>query len=209
MPVIGSEDVFEIIDYQTRATETFTNVYYYFQQSAANPATASAVGVAFQTQVLPFILAIQSVSILHTRLEVQQLGSLNNFAEVILSNADGEVTGENMPTFIAAPFRLFRDTKETRSGWKRIAGMVEENIAGDFFEATYLSALQTAANGLETSLTPSGFTLFPCIVGGKYDTTQDPPVLKPPTQWVYNLIQGIEAVNRVTTQNSRKRGRGI
>jgi hypothetical protein len=209
MPAIGTSVVFELRDFQTFFGSTFLNVYHYVQDTAGTADSASNVAAAFLTTVLPDILAMQSESLEHTLIEVEQLGSLTNYTTLVLIGADGTETGSDMPQYNSAAFKLVRTTKETRNGSKRIAGMTEENVTGNNFTAGFKTEMDGVAATLESPLVSGSITHLPAIVGGKYDTTVTPAVLKPVANWVYNPISSVAASSRVTTQNTRKVGRGI
>jgi hypothetical protein len=208
MPAIGSSFVFEIRDIQVYVQQTVINVYHFLQDGGAFADAALNVANQWASDVLLDILAIQNTGLEHVRLEVEQLGSLTNYAELALTGQNGTESGGFMPPFVSAPFTYLRSTKETRNGSKRFAGMTDENVTADGFIPTYQNELDALATVLGADLVTGAFTHHPVILGKRYDKTVDPPELLPVAQWVINPISGVQAGTNPTTQNTRKIGRG-
>jgi hypothetical protein len=112
-----------------------------------------------------------------------------------------------LANYQAAGIRLLRTTKETRSGWKRYAAGNEAVIDGNGWTAPFLVILDNLAAVLNDFLTIGVDQLDPVIVR----QTRDPVTgdLLPPAQWIYNIIASVEVKQFVTTQNTRKLGRGV
>jgi hypothetical protein len=183
-------------------------VYGYRQTSGGVPDDAVQVIAAYLGQVMPSVLAIQNAGVDHYEIEVEQLGSVSNFATAPQTGLIGTQPGSFQPPFVAAPFTLQRTTKETRNGRKRYVGLTEEVVTGDGWLASFETTLQALADALEAGLTTPGFTHELVIIGRRYDRTVDPPELLPVSQWFYNPVSAVSFDARATTQNTRKIGRG-
>lgn len=209
MPTIGSTFVYEIKDYQIYAGQQVLNIYNYYQVETVTPASASAVATVFDQDILSEVVKIQNTAVAHTLIEVTQLGSLSNFGTRTPTNDQGTLPGgtENVAPFIAARLDLLRTTKETRRGYKRIVGQKEENMVGAYWSSAYIALLETLANvlSLQLPVTAESVVLEPCIVGIRKDVNGNQ---LPVAQWVYNQVADVQAQPVITTQNSRKLGRG-
>lgn len=203
MPVVGSNFVFEIKDQQVLGSQPVENVWYYVQTTGATPVDASLVGAAFSDIVIDALIQIQSTGLSHVTLEVQQLASLTNFVVFAISGKAGDQTGQGAPSHDAWKVRILRTSKETREGAKRIAGLTEGNIAGDFIDAAVRSNFDAVLSAIDVPLTVDGQTLELAIVGGKKDPATGEQ--KPADEWIYQLSAGLTTGYEVTTQNSRKR----
>jgi len=109
----------------------------------------------------------------------------------------GNRVGESMPTYVAASLKYNRSSRETGSGWKRFGPMTEGDVVGDFFHASYVAFMDNAAVALEGAVVGASATYEPIIFRAANTAIDVTPR--------YQLISGVSAVNRVTTQVSRKR----
>jgi len=203
MPLVGTNPLFKITEFQTYIGQPCINTFWY-RTANANVVVASAISAAFQTAVSVARRAISNTFWSSDSLEVEQVNSLSNFGEFTSYGAGTYTTGstEAVAQFIAAPLRLLRTTKETRSGWKRLAGLSEGQLAGETLTVAMLALMQTYADLLEAPLSAGGETHFPVIV--RIVKTGVPPEPVDPTLWIYNPVSAVVPVDRVTTQNSRK-----
>lgn len=206
MPIVGDGSLYQIKDFQLRGSDQFLNVYHYYLD--VPPDTIDAIDIAGAWHAL-FALQIPQLQppvITHTTLVVDELTSNQNFVEIPALTGAGTLVGVELASYQAASFRLLRTTKETRSGWKRMAAGTEDVIGGNAWSIPFIAELEEFAGVLGAFLDLGVNRPYPVIVGKTY--TGDPPVLNPPNQWLYNPISAVEAVTIVTTQNTRKRGRG-
>lgn len=149
--------------------------------------------------------SVHPVQLASAVIDTCEITNLTNGVDIAnkLYNGAGDVSGNNMPSFTAWGFQLYRTNRITRHGWKRIVGVPEEWTIGNNADPTRLAALGTAASMLGSPVIKSGtldedFTMTPVIVGrtrvaGKYelDLTKINPVQS-------------AAYIRLTTQNTRK-----
>lgn len=203
MPIVGALPLYQIVEKQNYNGQPGPiNVFWYVSQTGSEP-SALAVSTAFQTKMSAARRACSNTSWSSAFMQVWNVNSLTNFGEFTSYGAGTLSDGtQEAPRFMAASIRLLRTSKETRSGWKRLMGLTEGVLSTGTFTAGYLALLNTYAALLDDLLTAGGETLSPCIVGKSYDP--DTGEENPPAVWLYNVIAGAAAVDRPTTQNSRK-----
>lgn len=202
MPAVGGGSLFKIVVHSSFLGVPGQNRFYYV--SFEQPSTISIANVvaAFENKV-----AADWEFLVHegwdtTKIVAEELTSLANFFEGSSNIGPGTETGDAMPPFVTFKIRLNRATKETRSGWKRLAGVDESRVGSGILIANALAEAQALADDFADDLTPTGGTLVPCIVRETY--TGDPPVLNPVSQWIYNLVSSATAKDDVGSQNTRK-----
>jgi len=116
--------------------------------------------------------------------------------------ATGTTAGFGAPPFVAARVDLFPSSKETRRGYKRFAGVSVSFIEDDLLVGFQATDLTNLGNILDDSLPDgTGGDFVPVIVNrasiedGLYPAT-------------YSDVSGVFARARLTSQNTRKIGRG-
>lgn len=155
----------------------------------------------------PLLFTAQSNSVVGGTLVVENLTDGLTFAEVPLVG-QGSLEGDISPAFVAAGIKLTRTNKLTRSGSKRIPGMVEAVITNGQFTPGFITGnLEPLAAALAEPHyavlgTGENVQIQPVIIGRK----QDPPGSGRYT-WDLNRVQAVSGwtVNpNVTSQVSRK-----
>lgn len=206
MPVVGNGSLFKVIDFQSRGVDTFLNRYWYFIDLV--PGTVPIVGVlnSFEAVLAAWLPPIQPTVVNHTVVSGDEVTSASNFLERASIIGPGTLAGDELASYQAVGIRLLRTTRDTRSGWKRIAAGVETSIGGNNWGPAFLASVQSYAVTLYDSLNVGSYYLDPVIVRQTYAAGTGE--LNPPSQWIYNVISGAEVKPQVTTQNSRKVGRG-
>ena len=203
MPLVGSNALFEITEHQSYSGSVPKNVFWYRTNSAAI-VTASVINAAFQALVTTARRAASNPRWSSVTFEINQVNSLDNFGEFSSYGAGTYTTGttEDAASMLCAPIRLFRTSKETRSGWKRLSGLSEGMLEGNTLTSAYLAIVQTYADLLDGVLSAGGESHTPVIVR----KTRDPITkeLLDPSLWIYNPVSSAVALDRVATQNSRK-----
>lgn len=181
---------------QSNPLNPMMNVFYY--ESTAGGSSASALGGAFDTVVLPDIANIQSNTVIYDGITVQDLDDPANFA--VLNPTTNQGTGgggvDVLPPFMAWSFQYFRATTASRHGWKRFAGLEEGMITGSLPTAAMLTLIQT----LEVTLR-SHLPAFP--VGWDPRIGRRPPVGGTIDQTILFPVADVQYRN-ITTQNTRK-----
>lgn len=150
----------------------------------------------------------QSNLLYYRRCELYEVNGLDYGIYASPTNQTGTQVGEPLPSFTSVSMQQVRQTRATRHGWKRFAGITENQVVGNTLTSPGLLTWQDIADGLfdGTFVLPSiefpetrSLTLRPIIWGGN-----DPryPFGR------YSDISSVVVKNVVTTQNTRKVGRG-
>ena len=202
-------NVYRIVDDYTVLGQKCSNVYFY--QIGSGLATGiEELLPLWVEQVLPDLLPLQQSYVVHTRVSIQNIFNLAEYAEDLMSEAGtASFGGDPLPSFFAGGFTLARETPVTRSGKKRYY-MGSEALQNSGF---WTSDILTPANALATQLgdvLTLGLiqTLFPVIVGRieyEEDKYRLPETMAEAT--VNGVVDGLFSL-LCTTQNSRKVGVG-
>lgn len=194
MPTL-TEGLYELVLEQDYLSQSIINVFHYVN-ALGDDDLQGLCADSFDQDILPGLSIIQSDSLSYTNIRVANLTGDLADANLTPATTQGLVNGEDVTTFMAAPFRYNRLTKDTRNGSKRFAGLVEANTLTVGFLPAYLTALQLFATLLDDDISVPGGIFEPVILS-KPDN--------PPGTWTYNPLDSVTALNRTTSQNSRKR----
>lgn len=190
----STSGIYEVILEQTYQGQKLLNVFHYLNTLDTDDLQTEC-GTAFDEDVLASIANIQNNGVVYDTIRVANLTGTGADIFVDPSISVGVIAGFDAASFIGVPFRYNRTTKETRNGSKRFAGTTENVMLDDKFEATYFTTMQATAVVLETQIS---------TVGGLFD----PIILRKPAAagptFTYNEVLGVSALNRQTTQSSRK-----
>lgn len=206
MPAIGSNSLFEVVDVQSRGVDEILNRYWYFASVAPGSAAAGDVATQFENIFSVWLPPVQPDVLSHDIIRVDEVTSISNFIERPSVIPDGALLPPELASYQCAAIRLLRTTKETRSGWKRIAAGNEDAIGGNNWGPAFQGLLDNLAAVMNDHLALPGVDADPVIIRKTYDSGTGE--LNPPTLWIYNFISSAEAKTQVTTQNTRKVGRG-
>lgn len=194
-----TEGLYKIILEQTYSAQTLLNVFW-FVNSLGSDDEQDKAAEAFDETILPILKAAQATSLTYTSIRaVNVTGDLADFVLTPTTLA-GTSVGDPVNTFTAAGIRLNRTTKETRNGQKRFAGMVEQRMENQAWDAAFLVVLGDVADALVADISTVGGIFEPVIA------RQDPIT---PTNWFANPVASATVNAFVTSQVSRKRGQGI
>jgi len=201
---MATGDIFEVTVFSQYLGEAANNVFHYVQ-TAGSGASAPALLIAFETFILGNMADIQSEEVSYQRVKVMNLSSITDNAENTSPTQElGDVEGTPAPSFLAINFQSDRPDLSWRHSYKRFAGLVTAYINGNSYLITG-TGLETAADDLadwmSTAISEDGKTFAPCQirktkVGGV---------------WTYDVnyvITNYEWDLQITTQNTRKPGRG-
>lgn len=188
---------FVLKDFQTLADQQVLNVYVYENTSGAGDGTLLAA--AFFANILStLIVGMQASAVLHDHLEFVCLEDPTDFGSLITA-VPGGVAGDVLPVQDCYAIRLDRSSRESRNGQKRLAGVPEAyNNIGQLSGSAFLQ-LQVVAEAMATVLIDAD--------GNEYT----PRIWRRPVGAGIGTFYGIQtatASDFVTTQNTRKRGRG-
>lgn len=166
--------------------------------------TAMAFGDYWEANVLPSILGILSSATVVDDLYVVNLDDPSDF-HVTVSGATGVVGDEAMPPFVAFEFEYVRTTRAINNGRKSFGLVAEGSVTGGVISGATATAAAALADLLGSNLTD--------VVGPK---TWAPRLWRRPGTYASGVVSApglfypVQEVNyrRVSTQNTRKIGRG-
>jgi len=206
-PNVG--DIVQITDVQTYLGQTVLNVYFYELTAMESAVDYADIAEAFDNVVRQELLPAQVDGLVHTNILVKNLTNGVDIWDQVDAVAGANTAGDDTPSFTALGFRLVRSTALTRHGSKRIAGVPENAISGntETYGGTTIADIEAALGApIERSGTVDhDVTAIPVIVGripegdpgaGGLDLSKINPVAS--AQFI-----------RVTTQTTRRAGRGV
>lgn len=150
---------------------------------------------------LQHVLSTQSSAVTHDQLELFDMTDGVDYASMTLTVDNvGQRSGEARAPFEAWAFRLNRETRATRHGQKRLAGVAEGDAADYEPTTAMLAILATAATNFEDGL-------YQPVMGARVRMCRNVIVSKPPTgAWTLDDVNGVSSVQfvRLTSQVSRR-----
>lgn len=197
-------DLLQVIDNQSYLGQQVLNVYYY----RVAPVTGIAdpyldnLNTLWEDSVLDAVRSIQTDYILHVSREWRNLtNGTDLFVDsTVLPGSIPVAEALTTPSFTSAGFLLQRESLVTRNGYKRFAGLSEENIRGN------------TIIGLDTQIADIENQLAADLVAGLI-TLAEPIIVKRPITvptGVYEFARiGSAQFRGLGTQNTRKAGRGV
>lgn len=206
MPLVNTAKIYELVISGVQSGGAFNHVLHYINDGLSTSDPGSVVLVnEWVSQVSADYVALVSSTVQIDTLSCRRLNNITDFKETPVT-LTGAIGGDRTPRFTAWRIDKVRATKETRSGSIRIPGVTEADTltSGSQLTVAALARLTTLAGTLGNNIIQGGDAFQMVIVGNKYDTTQDPPVLKAEGLWSYNRISALSAIGAVTSQVSRK-----
>jgi len=194
---IATNGIYELRFRTQRAGQDLYNVFHFLDTTGLDT-HAQDLADTWKIAKTAFIRDLLSSAVTFT--DILCFSVFGTGIEVTVPYTGGETgnrVGESMPSYVATSLKYQRSSRETGSGWKRFGPMTEPDVLGDFFEAVYLSFMDNAAAALEGAVVGASATYEPIIFRAA-NTAKDPLPR-------YQLISSVNALNRVTTQTSRKR----
>lgn len=186
--------LYELLLEQDFGGEKVLNVFHYLSNTSDDD-EQDLCATAFDEDIMAALAAIQSSLVTYEFIRVKNITGTLADSVLTPSQTDGDVVGANMTGALAVSFRYNRVSKDTRNGSKRFVGLIEENVTASTFIPAYITDLDALAVLLGTDISTVGGVFAPVIVR------------KPPDGagvYTYNTVANVVALNRVTTQNSRK-----
>lgn len=207
---LADNDIYEIVDIGYNNDQLNINVYHYFADNpVAGNVNAETLAGLFVEDVLPKVAAIQNTSLLHTQVQVKNLfDPTDAFTDLIA--VPGTVTNsDEAPIMLAIGVTLSHNNAAVRKGRKAYGGLDEAEMAnGSVVGSGLITSLGNLMTQLVDPLTDTLVdTYFPIVLssllaGGGYGV---PANL---SQAVYGVLDAATYNPLITTQNSRKTGRG-
>jgi hypothetical protein len=200
-------------DFQSYDTEVLLNVYFF--QDLLLASTAENLCDAWIAGFLPKVIACQTATVVHDKVDCVNLADPGNFFETPTGDA-GEFAGASMPAHDAVNFSLRLNTRAIRPGSKRYAGVPEPSTDRNFInDAGYIAALEDLRIQQSAVLLSGVVATFQPVVVKRVKYNPDPGDL---TKFAYRLpetepeflsgdIVGALVNLRVSHQVSRNNGR--
>lgn len=206
---IVANDILQIEDHQTYLGQQVLNVYHYRVESFESAASYEDFADQWQVLVMSDIINIQVTNVVHARTVVRNLTNGIDIYEQVISTT-GTVSGDGLPSLVAASFRLVRTDATTRHGAKRIAGLAESQIAYNDPISAAVAAFNNVAASMgdvveQTGTVDHDFLLQPVIVG-RTETAPGSGMYELDLTKI-NLVQSAQFI-RISSQTTRRAGRG-
>lgn len=208
-----TSDILRFTARQEYLGQVLENVFFYEVVNVPNDPTFlnpyDAILASFETRWGVQVRTIQGTQLAHRNYRVDNLSNGFDFRELNI-NLFGGAGGQPMPSYVALAVRLHRGSNITRDGQKRIAGLTEVEVDGNLHQlnATNVAQIEDAHKGTLVSQTGNVPYAVPVIIGRINTGTPTAP------HYVLDLTKRNPVVDAsikatVSTQNSRKPGRGI
>jgi len=198
---VASGDLYVVKDHQVGLGQTqVLNVYYYRQILGSE--NALVLAGRFEQLMLPAVINVQSDAITHHAIEVRNVDDPLDWANLTLTSLNQGMRGTvHMPPFVAWAFRYNRASLAVRHGQKRIGGVSEQDVDAGLASAGVSANLQALAAAMGANLATVGL-----------ENEWEPRIVRVtgvPGAYVYTdfPVNSVQYV-RVSTQNTRKFGRG-
>lgn len=200
----------------SEATNAALNVIEAAGYNSAAPTTPVA------SSILDTYRGMANTGFTITQLYCRDVYNVNDFAQVVVSGSgwDGNRAGTAEPSFLAAKIKSARTRQDIKAGYKALPPMVDTDVVGatGTLSAGYITLMTTLCSRLGNGLSPFvGITqaFFGwCIVGKEeYTTPKGNKAYRyyaDPVEQAAHLTGPVtwSPVERATTQNSRKFGKG-
>lgn len=158
---------------------------------------------SFIADVLPHIHGVQSNDLEDRSIKAEVVGgTLFTIRTAGLGTGVIGIIGE--PLFVCTSYLMVRASSLTRNGYKRFAGVPRGYASESGFvrQGTYGDAMDACAAALTLPLEASTGVFYSPVIYGR-------PQEDPPLPERVNAVVNCLARDYVTTQNTRKSGRGI
>lgn len=201
--------------------QTFNNVFYYLQQSAAPTDDTAALDLANQF-VLDVIddAAFLTSAVFHTSCVWSNVRVINvyddlDFADVPLTGFTGASSITPLPPYAAISFRTSWLGPAIHRGQKRFGGITEDVNTNGTVTSTFLTLCANFANVLGNTITDNTGLWNPVVVKRtKYITSEGTEAYRLPLNEAdaFGKIfpaQTWSLNTNLSTQNTRKFGRGV
>jgi len=196
-------DTYQIVDKQSYlAGMSAINVWHYQQTSLGSGASQCVnLNNAFIAGILPTLVQTQLTLVTHDVLETINLTVPGDFENRPLLATSGTQTGEGMPPYVSWAFTLYRASRLSRNGYKRIVGVPESLVSNGVAIPAAASYLTAFAALLASPITdPVSGAVFKPVIYRKYATSTGG------LPGTFDVAAGV--YGGVSTQNTRKFGRG-
>lgn len=214
-------DLYLVTLFSTFRSQQLVNTFTYVQREAepVGKTNAEALADGFELEFLAvdgnaLRNAWISDQVDYQSLRVQNLFSPVDYYELsFASGTDGGATGDALPNYVSYSYRTQWLGGVVRRGFKRFAGVPETVNENGVIAAAAVTTLQALEGSLESDIEESGSIYRPCIVKRiPYVTSGGSDAYRlPENAGEAVFVEGLtwQLQLNLTTQNSRKIGRGI
>lgn len=197
-------DLLQISCFQEFLGEQMMNVFYYryFSAPSVDNTIYEELADDFSDIVITAMRGIQVVQVEYTKLQVKNLSNGIDFHERDLdfTGTISATTDQLEPSFMALAWQLVRDSLVTRSGSKRVGGLIEGSIAGNEFVGSYTQ--------IDPITAAFGANLHAGIIEVAAPVIVKRPIPVPAgSSYLYSSVTDV-IFKGVSSQNTRKKGRG-
>lgn len=207
--IIPVGQIYEVQMHQRLFGEKVLNVFHYYtdteQVEGPDNDFAIALFVQFEQFVAAEVCKIQNADVKYELISVANAFDYPNRYEATVSREGLQSLGGSDSSFVAFSFKYVRKHNHTRNGSKRFAGVPDNFMVGNLYTGSD-APLHNLANLLGGNMTGEDVqqankpVFKPCIVHRDE--------VKPYAIMYGNAVSSVQYVG-ITTQTSRKRGRGI
>lgn len=187
--------VYELILRSTYYDEEIINRFHYVDVDART-GISEQIALAFDLQNTNQLVTLVNDEYTFDTIEVTELGSNNEIFVRNILNGVGSLAGLPVAPHITWTAKLSRTTRDTRNGSKRWSGLTESAMVDTGLTNNTLTAFQAVMDNLLVPLDILGINTDMAIVSRPQGQTQGP--------WNFSYVGSIQALNRITSQNTRK-----
>lgn len=211
MPIIANE-ILKLVDVQSYDGQQILNVYHFRANTNISPSSGNAAQKWWDF-VKATLRPLQISQLTHQYVTLESLDGDKTFYHYDIPSGERVGTyatsGDAEAAFVAYPFRLTTNSRLVRPGSKRICGVSEGATDPLGVLSAGVLALMNALGAIMIQTVPilplNVESMDPVIVGFPHPATAHRPAR---LAREITLITGYNLPPVVTTQNTRKRGRG-
>lgn len=183
----------------------FRNVYHFRVVSIVGAPTLYDFVDAWRASNLVQIRSLQNTNVQYSELKAEVINHPDKEFVVQSVSHAGTRTGSGSPSFMAISIRLAVGSRITRGGYKRLVGVNEEDVSGQFFTPAFITAFNSVAPYFVDDLNYSFRLGTDSLIANQIILGK---ILDENTMmWRHQKIIAAQ-IQGVTTQNTRKIGRG-
>lgn len=196
-------DIIRAVLCGTVFTEQFCNVWFFVVDTlTGSEMSLVTVAGSLEDAIIEPLLDAQTVNTVWNRIQVDNVTNGIDFVDVGINRPGTISASEGLPSFASFQVKMGRGSKITRNGYKRFPGLAEVSTVGQQLTTVAQTTLQVIANTWDEITVPGaeGGLIKPVIMGRNSDGTPDL------TRW--QIPASFDLLPNITTQNTRKAGRG-
>ena len=182
--------------FSTIIGEEAQNVFYYWDSTNSAITDMNGIATQFDSNLMASLAAATSTQLVFDLIRVTDVKGTNPDHDLAPTQADGDLTGDALPSFNAVRCDLLTQTKETRRGYKRFPGVAESSVVNNKLTVADQILWNAVASTLNNALVVGADTYFAIVFGDKTPTA--------PTRSISNLILSAIARPDISSQVSRK-----